>query len=331
MSKLQALASFILILLIPLIVNARTWTVPGEGITFEGDWIESNDDYVFIKKWNGEHVTIAKKDLSIRDQTYLIGREHMFEDFLRFKVSEILEKGIVIDVFKDRYSKQDGYRLLRKSFIWGNFNGLVSLGQEYSDAFFKTIPYHHDRLGKLDGLASDAATAAELKLKAIDDKKEQREIAERQEAARKRNLIKQTVGGALIAIFAAIFMRYVSKGKAWRSRASSGTRILSIMVGVSCGILLGLAAVQAQPFAFYQILKWVVFTSAVALSARHLILNDRLLLPILLVFVGATFNPIIPFSMDRTYWIIIDVFSAVIFSVSVYLDFNKVHKSTLSP
>lgn len=85
---------------------------------------------------------------------------------------------------------------------------------------------------------------------------------------------------------------------------------------LAIGVLLG--AMGTHPYAYYQILRWVVCASA-AYSAYLYFQADRKGLFWFFAGMAVLFNPIAPIYLDKDTWQTLDLFAAAIFAVSIFL------------
>ena len=83
-----------------------------------------------------------------------------------------------------------------------------------------------------------------------------------------------------------------------------------------------LFALADNPYGYYQILRWVVMLSA---GYTAFILYERKDKIWMWTFVGAVilFNPIMPVYLSREIWSVIDVITAVLFGINIWLLKNK--------
>lgn len=82
------------------------------------------------------------------------------------------------------------------------------------------------------------------------------------------------------------------------------------------GILLG--AMSTHPYAYYQLLRWVV-CGASAYSAYLYLKADRTALVWVFGIMAILFNPIVPFYLDKNTWQLLDLIAALVFTVSIFL------------
>ncbi|OYV63593.1 MAG: hypothetical protein B7X03_01075 [Parcubacteria group bacterium 21-58-10] len=89
---------------------------------------------------------------------------------------------------------------------------------------------------------------------------------------------------------------------------------------IAIGLLLG--ATGAHPYAYYQILRWVVCAAA-AYAAYLYLQAERTALFWVFAAMAVLFNPIAPIYMNRNTWQNYDLIAAIIFFASLFLKKHK--------
>ena len=92
-------------------------------------------------------------------------------------------------------------------------------------------------------------------------------------------------------------------------------------------IVVLLGASGTHPYAYYQILRWVVCAAA-AYAAYLYLQAERTVLFWVFAAVAVLFNPIAPIYMSRDTWQNYDLIAAVIFAVSLFLVSKTHHQSS---
>lgn len=84
----------------------------------------------------------------------------------------------------------------------------------------------------------------------------------------------------------------------------------------STAAIMCLVALVDLPYAYYQILRWVVCISAIwtAFIARS---ANRTGWTVALVVIAILFNPIAPIHLERQTWAVVDVLTAILFVASL--------------
>jgi len=85
---------------------------------------------------------------------------------------------------------------------------------------------------------------------------------------------------------------------------------------IAIAILLG--AMSQHPYAYYQILRWVVCISAGYTAYIYFEAKNKIL-PWIFVAMAILFNPIAPIYMSRNTWQVFDLLAALVFLVSLFL------------
>ena len=83
---------------------------------------------------------------------------------------------------------------------------------------------------------------------------------------------------------------------------------------LAIAVLLG--AMGTHPYAYYQILRWIVCGSA-AYTAYTLLQGNRTIFMWFFVVIAVLFNPIAPIYMDRETWQTYDLLAAMVFAVAL--------------
>jgi len=92
---------------------------------------------------------------------------------------------------------------------------------------------------------------------------------------------------------------------------------------IAIAVLLG--AMGTHPYAYYQILRWVVCAAGV--YAAYLYLQaERIALFWIFAAMAVLFNPIVPIYMSRDTWQIYDLVAVLVFAVSLFLRETKDEK-----
>ncbi len=87
-------------------------------------------------------------------------------------------------------------------------------------------------------------------------------------------------------------------------------------------ILFLLGALGNWPYNYYQFLRWLIL--GIGGYSAYLVYNsERKIWTGIFVAIALLFNPIIPFYLQKDTWQFIDVATAVIFSVSLFIK-NKI-------
>ena len=89
---------------------------------------------------------------------------------------------------------------------------------------------------------------------------------------------------------------------------------------LAIGLLLG--AQGTHPYAYYQILRWVVCTSA-AYTAYLYFKSERRTLFSLFLATAVLFNPIAPVYLNKDTWQTLDLVFAAIFAMSLFIQKQK--------
>ena len=91
---------------------------------------------------------------------------------------------------------------------------------------------------------------------------------------------------------------------------------------LAIAVLLG--ATGTHPYAYYQILRWVVCAAA-AYTAYLYLQAERTALFWLFAAMAVLFNPIAPIYMSRDTWQTYDLVAALVFAVSLFFYKKEVH------
>ena len=86
---------------------------------------------------------------------------------------------------------------------------------------------------------------------------------------------------------------------------------------IACGVLLLLAIPTGWPYDFYTLLRWFIFGVSVYVAYGFYKSN----LPSwALIFGGMSllFNPIVPFYLSKSSWVLIDFVSSILFFLAAY-------------
>lgn len=95
------------------------------------------------------------------------------------------------------------------------------------------------------------------------------------------------------------------------------TRWAGLIRGIT-GLALLLAIPSIWPYAYYQLLRWLVFIVA-GYSAYLSFQENKQSYGWIMVIVAVLFNPIAPIYLSKTIWSILDVVTALVFFISIYL------------
>jgi len=77
-------------------------------------------------------------------------------------------------------------------------------------------------------------------------------------------------------------------------------------------------AISRLPYAYYQLLRWIVCASAAYItflsyeSKKYFLLWPMGLIALL-------FNPLLPFHLDKDTWVVIDFIAAIVFLISIFV------------
>ena len=83
-------------------------------------------------------------------------------------------------------------------------------------------------------------------------------------------------------------------------------------IAVVAGVMLLLAVPSAWPYAYYQLLRWVVTGAALFIAYKKYEEGSKNW-SLTMVVIAILFNPIVPFFLDKEVWGAIDLVAAVIF------------------
>ncbi len=88
------------------------------------------------------------------------------------------------------------------------------------------------------------------------------------------------------------------------------------LLAITAGVLLLLAIPPIWPYAYFQILRWVV-TIAAAVSAYRAYELNKTEWTVLMAGTAILFNPIAPIFLAKGTWVVLDVVAAVLMFLSV--------------
>jgi len=91
-----------------------------------------------------------------------------------------------------------------------------------------------------------------------------------------------------------------------------------IKIAVAAVLLIALASL---PIGYYTFLRIVVCIAGVILGVAYF--ESKRLLSIVFVAVAILFNPILPIYLSREIWIPIDIITAILFIISIFLPSEK--------
>ncbi|MBC8489673.1 MAG: hypothetical protein H8D45_26945 [Bacteroidetes bacterium] len=88
---------------------------------------------------------------------------------------------------------------------------------------------------------------------------------------------------------------------------------------ITAGLLL--IAIAPLPYAYYTLLRWVV-TAVSGYSVYLSFTEDSKGWAFVFVTIAILFNPIVPFYMDKSAWIIFDIVTAMLFGFNAFTKYN---------
>ena len=88
-------------------------------------------------------------------------------------------------------------------------------------------------------------------------------------------------------------------------------------ISIICGVLLLLGIPTGWPYGYYIILRWVVCIASIYIAYGF---YKSVLKGWVWVFgaIAVLFNPIIPFYLSKSFWVLIDFVAAILFFISAY-------------
>lgn len=87
------------------------------------------------------------------------------------------------------------------------------------------------------------------------------------------------------------------------------------MLSITAGVLLLLAVPSIWPYAYFQILRWVVAIAAGLNAYRAYELNKTEWV-VLMTGTAILFNPIAPIFLDKSTWVVLDIVAAVLMFIA---------------
>jgi hypothetical protein len=99
-------------------------------------------------------------------------------------------------------------------------------------------------------------------------------------------------------------------------KASKVNKSKNILLSIAT-ILMGLAILGGWPYGFYTFLRITIFSISIYIAIT-LIKSNLIGLAWVYGFIGLLFNPLIPFHLGRSIWLVVDFIALVFFVYSIF-------------
>lgn len=309
----------------------RQWKFK-DGSTLYAEWVSTSDKFFTVQKPGGERLTYSESHLSSECSVYLMARTWTVRRYLEFQVIEVVGKhGIVASVLSEAIMGDvSPYNI----FVWGNYAKTdIKTGEIYEQELFRTSGLEDSPYGDLDGFSSSAHGAAMITEKKYVKKKKERELKnlkEEKESQEAKKLEELRIAQSIVAISVLLALlygirRYCAKMK-WVPVLANSTSTFAILIYLTCGFLLLIAASQTFPLQFYNILRWVISIGASLAFLRLMVLSGSLFFATAILVAMIIFNPLFPVEMERMKWIFVDVAAASLMFVLVGSEVLQIKK-----
>jgi len=87
-------------------------------------------------------------------------------------------------------------------------------------------------------------------------------------------------------------------------------------------VMLALAIPEGWPYGYYTLLRFVVCASAIFIAYTAFEL-EKIKWTFLMGFIALLFNPLIPIYLTKGIWVVIDVVTAILFVIAIFIVRNK--------